>query len=303
MKSFPWAHNNTLHYACGSWIYRRYRQTIVAAFQFFLSVIRSSAERHPISHNLKTDFFRAASFRLLSGISTFAFALLLTMGIAPSQLQAEDAADIPAYRQGVLHRSMGHRELALKYFNQALSQDSRDADMARLALLEMRMEEKGADANYRELLIGASFEFQPVLYRRAGFLLLDAGANQEALDLLLAYPDQFPDDPAAPGLLYQVGRYAQNHRKSYVAATLFYDLLERYPESDLADDTYILLARHYYLPGPDRNPDRSRDILIHFAAQTDIAFQQSPHAPAVRAYLAGKLDLNGLFSSLYFPAL
>ncbi len=228
---------------------------------------------------------------------------MLSMNLlAPVSVGAEEA-EISAYRQGMLHRSMGHRELALKYFNQALSQDSQEADMARLSLLEMRMEEKGPQANYRELLIGASSEFQPVLYRRAGFLLLDAGAAQDALDLLLAYPDQFPDDPAAPGLLYQVGRYAQNHRQSYVAATLFYDLLDRYPDSDLADDTFILLARHYYLPGPDRNPDRSRDILLHFAAQKSPAFLESPHAPAVRAYLSGKLDLNGLFSSLYFPAL
>ena len=70
------------------------------------------------------------------------------------------------------------------------------------------------------------------------------------------YESAFPGDPEAAALLYQVGRYAQNRGNSYVSATLFYDLLDRYPESDLADDTFILLARHYYLPGPDRNPDR-----------------------------------------------
>lgn len=239
--------------------------------------------------------------RVLSGPALVALALFIS--VLSNSLQAEEGAQVSAYKQGVMHRSLGHRELALQYLNEALSQDSEEADQARLALLEMRIEEKGADAQFRELLAGASPAFQPALYRTAGFLLLDAGASTEALDLLLVYPDQFPGDPEAAALLYQVGRYAQNRGNSYVSATLFYDLLDRYPESDLADDTFILLARHYYLPGPDRNPDRSHDILLHFAAEKRPAFQNSPHKSAVKAYLAGKRDLNDLFSSLYFPAL
>ena len=236
-----------------------------------------------------------------SGASAILCAIILA-GLFHAGLSAQED-QVSAYRQGVFHRSLGHKEVALQYFNEALQQDSGEADLARLALLEMRLEEKGPQANYRELLAGSSPEFQPVLYKRAGFMLLDAGASVPALELLLEYPDRFPQDPAAADVLYQTGRYAQSLGNRYVSATLFYDLLDRYPDSELADDAFILLARHYYLPGPDRNMDRCRDILLHFAAENRPAFRQSPHRPAVQAYLTGKSALNDLFSSLYFPSL
>lgn len=229
-------------------------------------------------------------------------ALLLGSPFPGLDLMAREG-EVDAYRQGMLHRSLGHRGRATQYFNEALQQDAGQADLARMALLEMRVEEEGAGANFQELLDGASEEYRPALYRRAGFLMMDAGATERALEILLAYPDRFPEDPAADDVLYYGGLYAQKKGHSFVSATLLYDLLDRFPESELADDTFILLSRHYYLPGPDRNPDRSRDILLHFAARNEPAFRNSPHAPAVQAYLSGRASLNDLFSSLYFPLL
>ncbi|MCB1171127.1 MAG: hypothetical protein KDK25_12365 [Leptospiraceae bacterium] len=241
-------------------------------------------------------------FSFPHGARWTAILAFLLLALSLFSLPAEEG-QIDAYRQGVYHRSLGHRERALQYFNQALNQDQRQADLARMALLEMRVEADGREAKFQELLDGASQDYMPALYRRAGFLLMDAGASEEALDILLAYSDRFPEDPAADDVLFYGGWYAQKKGFSYVSATLLYAILERYPESELSDDAYILLARHYYLPGPDRNPDRTRDILIHFAAEKRPAFVESPYGAGVQAFLAGRMGLKELFSALYFPVL
>jgi tetratricopeptide (TPR) repeat protein len=230
----------------------------------------------------------------LTRICLSAFLVYLAPGILHAQ-------EVDAYRQGILHRALGHTELAMNYFVTALNQDQ--SDLARMALLEMRMQRDGPGGDVQDLLDGASNEYRPALYRRAGFLLMEMDARQAGLEILLAYADRFPEDNAADDLLFFGGQDARKIGQAYVSATLFYELLDRYPESELADDAMIFLARHYFLPGPDRNPDRTRDILLHFAADRRVAFRQSPYLAGVEAYMAGRLDLKDLFSSLYFPAL
>lgn len=260
--------------------------------------IEQSAEL-PAGHR---DSGRVSRTSFVPPHSTMAAAMLIFLcALFPgaNNLQAQ----VNAYRQGMLHRAMGHSERAEEYFNQSIQQTEEEADQARLALLEMRMGRDGTEAQFQDLLDGATEEGRPQLYRSAGFLLMDHGASERALQLLLSYPDRFPDDPTADAVLYSCGRYASDHGFGFVAATLLYDLLDRYPNSELADDAYIMLARHYYRPGPDYNPDRSRDIFLHFVADDRPAFRSSPHLHSVQMYLMGRTTLGELFSSMNFPVL
>lgn len=212
---------------------------------------------------------------------------ILSFFFGPLHAQELTVTGDEAYDLALVYLATGHTERARQYLDRAVA-DSSQADLARIEILKLEAEKGSNDQVLKNLILEAEERYQPVMYREAVLSLLrrvdfDPKMRDRAMAWLLDFPSLFAQSPNAAAMKFMAASILQREGYEEAALRLLHSVLEKHPDSGVADDTVVMMARIYSMPGEFHSIQTARSLLRFFRqkSKNSEVYANSIHADPV----------------------